>query len=332
MADVWTTVNGGQTPYYCAPSGMIGGINSAGFWCMFVPAEGMTYQSSYGGAVHTVVNIGGGKYAYALGNSGQSIHQYARRWFSAQFFDALGNPVGSFDAARASGEPGSIYFDLGLPGDSAVQLTQQQQQTAAPESWTRSSDGRRDIWAGASGMVGVRDGDGKWIVFQPVAGLTVESYYGGSTIRVQNVGDGSYQLTIDGASSRRAYPPQWMTGEYFGADGRALASPSSLKPAGDPVAFMNPGAVFNSQTAPSVAPNVAPNVAPTVAPNVPTVPTGPNTVPSVSAPFTSGGGGGGGVTIAPFPTGDDSAPAPVAPESKSGLAVAAAIAAALLFS
>ena len=319
--------DGQPSEIYASASGMVGAPNSAGAWAAWIPPEGSDFLSIYGdGTTHRVVNMGGGKYAYSANNGPARVYAYAPRWLTSRYYDAAGNPISGVNDARAGGEPVAAYHQTGVlsssGGTGGATST-----PSEPASWTRSSDGRTDIWAGASGMAGVQNSRNAWAIFVPLRGLTIESRYGGHTWKIQNQGDGTYTLQIDGGSvSLRAYPQALMSSPFFDAQGRPIARAEDASAQGDPIAqYMTPGPAVSTTSGGGGG---------STRPTTPVVST---PLPPISTPVDTGGGGGGGsvivpggggIPVSPFP--DPVTVAPEAPQSKAGgLAVLAAIGAAL---
>lgn len=338
MADSWSFENGAASTVYCSASGMVGAINSRGAWAMWIPPEGSDFRSMYGGVTHRVVNVGGGRYGYTRNEEPAQLLAYAQRWLSSRFFDAAGNPVASFDAASVAGEPGAVYHQPGSVVASGTATTS----GGASQSSTRSSDGRSDIWTSLSGMAGVQNSRGAWVIFLPSRGLVIESTYGGETIRTENQGDGTYTLKRGAAApTRHAYDPRWLSGTLFDARGTPIAQPADANATGDPSVFFTPGAVIAASgtgsgggTRPTAPPTTQPPPAVPQPPLPPITSGGGDSGGGGFFPGGGGGGGGGSPVIAPFPE-----PVTVAPgepnggqSSKAGLAVLAAVAAAVLFS
>lgn len=315
--------DGNPSEIYASASGMVGAPNSAGAWAAWIPPEGSDFLSIYGdGTTHRVVNMGGGKYAYSANNGPARVYAYAPRWLTSRYYDAAGNPISGVNDARAGGEPVAAYHQTGAlsssSGTGGATST-----PSEPASWTRSSDGRTDIWAGASGMAGVQNSSHAWAIFVPSRGLTIESRYGGHVTRIQNQGDGTYSLQIDGgAVGLRAYPSQWLTSPFYDASGRPVARAEDAAAPGDPIAqYMTPGPAVSTTSGGGGSTR-------------PTTPVVSTPLPPISTPVDTGGGGsvivpgGGGIPVSPFP--DPVTVAPEAPQSKAGgLAVLAAIGAAL---
>lgn len=321
--------DGQPSEIYASASGMVGTPNSRGAWVAWIPAEGADFLSIYGdGTTHRVVNMGGGKYAYSANNGPARVFAYAPRWLTSRYYDAAGNPVSDLNAASAAGEPVAAYHQTGAASSSAASVTTQPA-TTNPESWTRSSDGRSDVWTSASGMAGVQNSRGAWAIFLPTAGLVIESRYRGATLRTANNGDGTYSLSLNGGTAtRHQYDARWTGGGLFDARGASIASIGDASAPGDPVPFFTPGATVASG-APSGGTRGT-NPPPDVSTPLPPVTTPPT-------PVDSGGGGGGGylpggggIAVSPFPDPINVAPeAPAGGQSGGGLAVLAAIGAAL---
>lgn len=315
-------VNDQETDFYCSPSGMIGGRNPAGFWYMFKPPVSANFISTYAGATHQVSNMGDGTYLYALNNGSTRRLQYAPHFVDGAYYDASGARVNAPDAARVAGDPSGVFFQQGPVAGSNAQNTQVTQ-TAASNGSTRSSDGRTDVWAGASGMAGVFKPGGSWVVFVPTAGLVIESIYGGETTRVVNNGDGTYSLSINGQTSRRAYDPKWLSATYFDARGNPVASAGAATAPGDPVVFYTPGPIVSDATVRTSTLTTPPP------PTLTTLP--PASTYTDPGPMPPAGGGGGGVpSVVAFPTAPADTSLPT--DKPSILPVALAIGAALLFS
>lgn len=259
----------GSTDVYASPSGLVGAINGAGFWVCWIPAAGQTFAAQYAGLDVQVMNQGNGTYRLQL--SGVVSHRtYDSRWLASPFFDATGAPVGSLESARAPGLPTQVYY---TPGAVVMTTTPGSGNAAQAQtgngSATSSSDGRSDVWASDSGMVGTVDTQGIWQITRPNPGVTITSRYGGETITVQNVGGGEYMLTENGATTRRRYASRFLSSNFFDAQGNPVAQYGATV-RGDPGAvFFTPGDLVqdnarNSSGAPVVTTPGANSSAPVI--------------------------------------------------------------------
>lgn len=109
----WTRSSDGAINIWAGDSGMVASLNSRGFWGAWVPPQGVTYQSHYGGDTIAVRNEGGSTYSYQDGSGRTTLRRYAARWVGSTFWDATGNPVVNHEAASAPGDPAAMYYAPG---------------------------------------------------------------------------------------------------------------------------------------------------------------------------------------------------------------------------
>lgn len=237
----WAKSSAGETNVYPSLSGMVGTPNSRGNWVCWKPRVGIRYDAEYMGRRITVENRGDGSYTL-IDNGTTSRRDYDPRWETGVYFDAAGNPVATPEAANVAGPVQQPYFNSGLV-----------MQESSAQAVTRSSDGRRDVWASDSGMAGMVNARNAWVLWVPAPGIVIESNYGGKSLAIMNNGDGTYALTVAGTTSRRAYSVNWQAGKLYDARGVVVSDPQVPNIEMDPVsAFFAPGAVASStQTGPS---------------------------------------------------------------------------------
>lgn len=327
--DITVNNSDGSTDLYASPSGMIGAeIN--GVWIMTIPPDRRVYRTNYAGT-SVVISRYGNRYSLQMPGipTADRMREYDPRFLSAPYFDAAGNPHQTPATVQVGGDPQALFFTPGpvasgstttSPATTGPAVTttivetesgqeivttvtpgtpDNQNATVAPgqESWTRSTDGRTDVFFSDSGMVGgiVRTVGGSdiWALWMPTVGVVYESFYLDGLIKGTNYGDGTYQLDADGVNARRRYASRWQPGKYYDSNGNQIASASDARIARDPgPAFFTPGPIVPGTAATQ-----------TTGPG----PGDPVTMPGVSPtgpiqPVTPTGGGDSGYTTAPFPS------------------------------
>lgn len=348
MADTqWTRASDGSVGVFPGESGMVGTPGPGVVWAMWMPRPGVTYSASYWGRELSVKNLGTGNYELTK-NGVTFLVRYSSSFRAGLFYDAQGNPIASADAARVKGDPSQIYFQPGdiienlgtsevarpvqpptppaqAPTPSKPAPTATQPAANAPR--TRSSDGRTDVYAGDSGMVGVYDQHRHvWALYMPAPGVEYVSYYQGGDIALRNNGDGSYWLDADGTRAKRLYAARWKPGVFYDGRGREVSSAAQATATGDPSdLFFIPGPVVEGFT-PTTGGTLPPPVT-----------TGGNLPPPVSTGGNLPPVDGGGVIIptpgpADFPdTGTDPTGPGTTGAQISGKMLALAAAAAFAF-
>lgn len=349
MSDQWTRASDGSIGVFPGETGLVGSPNAGGFWAMWIPRPGITYSAFYFGREITLKNNGDGTYDMTLGGVTKR-YRYATRWQTNAIYDAAGNVIASPDAASVPGDPSSIYFQPGYTegANTSSGLVQQTGSGTTPvntsnimssaSNRTRSSDGRTDVWAGDSGMVGIFNPTRQaWAIFVPPPGIDYLSYYWGADIAIRNNGDGTYWLDADGVKAKRRYAPQWQVGVFYDRNGRQVANADSAVATGDPAdIFFVPG-----QVAPDAVVTQGQSVTPVVqqpqyAVMPATSPNQPGTAPPQSLPpqvvYTGANITPNGPGSAEFPTTPMTGPDGGAEGSGNGklLALAAVAALALL--
>jgi len=314
--DITTSGSDGSTDLYASPSGMVGAeIN--GVWIMALPPERTVYRTNYAGT-NVVIARYGDRYSITMPGVAVAdrLRRYNPRFLTGQYFDARGNAHASPATVQAGGDPDPIYFEVGPAANSGGVGTANEQtiigtteagdivSTVTPgtpdnqnatippasQSWTRSSDGRTDVFISDSGMVGgiVRTVNGAdvWALWMPTANVTYESHYQNGTIKGMNYGDGTYQLEADGINARRRYASKWVPGAFYDSNGNRITSAAAAQVARDPgPAFFTPGAIVSQAIMETPLPPATPPGTPPTGPIQPVTP-------------TSGGSGG---TFTPGP-------------------------------
>lgn len=323
MAEEWTSATDGSQGVYPGEAGLVGTPNASGAWVMWIPQSGVTYSAQYWGRALSIKNNGNGTYDLTQ-NGIINKCRYAPRWLAGKFYDAAGAEVSGMSAAAAPGNPGPVYFERGLvestqptggsaqivPAGQTVQQTTQgttmPQHSGAPDpatTRTRSSDGRTDVYAGDSGMVGMFDtGRNAWAIFMPPPGIDYVSFYWNGDIAIRNNGDGTYWLDADGVKAKRLYSQRWQPGKFYDRNGREVASASQATAQEDPAdIFFVPGqiapdsAASTGQSQVPVSAQPALPVRPVNDPIYTSVgPTGVSTSEFPTDPLTSPDGGAGG--------------------------------------
>lgn len=342
MAEEWTSATDGSQGVYPGEAGLVGTPNASGAWTMWIPRPGVTYSAQYWGRSLSIKNNGDGTYTLTQ-NGIVNLCRYAPRWIVGKFYDAAGAEVSSMSAAAAPGNPGQVYFERGLVestqstggsaqitpvtvNQSGAQTSQGNtvtQQSGAPDpatTRTRSSDGRTDVYAGDSGMVGMFDtGRNAWFIFMPNPGVDYVSFYWNGDIAIRNNGDGTYWLDADGVKAKRLYSQRWQPGKYYDRNGREVASPSQATAQQDPAdIFFVPG-----QIAPdSAATTGQSQVTTTPQPMLPVTPVSPDPV-YVGASITPNNPGNADFPTSPITSPDGGAGGGIS----KGVLIAAAVAA-----
>lgn len=331
--DPWARASDGSVNIFPGESGMVAAINSLGYWGAWVPPVGVRFDANYYSRDISVQNLGGGRYGLIV-DGVQTIRSYAPRWLGGAFFDAAGGPVASFEAAHYAGDPLGLYYEPGAivsTSDPAPAPVVE----SPPDTWTRSSDGAVNIWAGDSGMVASLNSRGFWGAWVPPAGITYQSHYGGDTIAVRNEGGGVYSYQDgSGRTTARRYNSRWAASTFFDAAGNPIATHEAASVPGDPVAmYYAPGEAYTGTSAPTTPtqPNTSnPAVVVNPTPTTPVTPT--PTTPTTPRPTTPGPVvvTPGTVTpqpvpvVVPFPIGGGSVtPTPPTTEGPSLLKIAA---------
>ena len=271
MSDSWARASDGSVNIYPSESGMVGTLNSSGYWVIWVPPVGVKFDAEYYGKTVSVTNVGDGRYSLTL-NGSVSLREYASKWLQATYYDAEGYAVAGYDAAQAPGEPQVTYT---MPGNVVMTSapTGTPPTTPAPVvNWTRSSDGADNIWAGESGMVATTNRGGFWGAWKPPVGITYQSHYHGETISIRNEGNGTYSYQApNGQTTLRQYAARWANSTFWDARGNPVAAFESASAPGDPDAiYYAVGAVYSPTPVQTVGP--AP-VTPTPTAPTPSMPT-----------------------------------------------------------
>lgn len=116
----WAVASNGVEGAFPGASGMVGELNSAGGWFMYVPPPGVEYLAQYAGQRVKVRNNGNGTYYLSMDGAVPSLHWYASKWFSSSYFDANTNPLTNHDSNVYNGEPSTIYYQAGAEVVSAA--------------------------------------------------------------------------------------------------------------------------------------------------------------------------------------------------------------------
>jgi hypothetical protein len=289
----WARSSIGETTVYPTLSGMVATPNSKGNWAAWRPQVGVRYDAQFLGQTITVENRGDGSYTL-IHNGVTSRRDYSSRWEQSVFYDAAGNPISAPENANVSTPDLTVFM---VPGP-----VMQEETGARPV--TRSSDGRSDVWASDSGMAGLVNPSNAWVLWVPMKGIVIESNYGNRQIAIMNNGDGSYMLTTNGTTTKRAYAANWKPGEYYDARGTVVADWRAPKIEMNPVsAFFTPGNVAaqtnTTQTTQTTQTNTQPQV---MTGGFTVAPTGGG---SITTGVTSGGGGSFTSLSPVFPAPDD---------------------------
>lgn len=118
---------------------------------------------------------------------------------------------------------------------------------------TSATDGSVGVFPGEAGLVGTPNARGTWAMWIPRPGVRYDATYWGRSLSVQNNGDGTYSLTIGGATRTHSYAYRWTTSPFYDASGNPIASQSAAAQTGDPdSAFFQPGYTSSSGAAPAV--------------------------------------------------------------------------------
>lgn len=128
-------------------------------------------------------------------------------------------------------------------------------------TWARATDGSTNIFPSESGMVGVPNSRAVWATFVPPETVRYDAEYGGKTISVANLGNGKYELTVNGVTTIREYNSRWFAAPFFDAAGGPVVSIESASVPGNPATiYSTPGRLL--ETAPTVTTGAAPTQPP----------------------------------------------------------------------
>ena len=304
MPEQYSQSSDGRTDVYTSPSGMVGAGNANQCWALWKPQPGIRYKSAYLG--HTIETQASDYDAYWVSIDGAtpSLRRYDSRWLTGRFYDASGQPIISAESAAVPGTPAQVFM---TPGAQIVATTNE---AATPDQWTKSSDGRTDVYVAESGMAGVVVG-GVWAMFVPPAGVTISSHFNGHTVTVKNNGDGTYQLesTASGVNSRRAYDSRWLTSAWYSSTGVGATTRDAALAMGSAQvsnAYYTPGRVVATASVQATpTPVVTQTPTQTPAPNTPQIVTPQVMTPAVVTPLPQtvampySGGGGSTTTYTP---------------------------------
>lgn len=321
----------GSEGIFATPAGLVGHPNAAGAWVFWLPTIGVLYDAEYWGRRVMITRDSGNTYLYS-GDGGASVssRQIASRWRGAPYYDVNGRGISSPDLATDTRDPSQVSPQPFLdPGPPNVQDVAPPPDASAPggsaaDTWTRASNGDKDVFPSPSGMVGVINASGAWVMYVPPAGVTYDAQYWGMRISLQNRGDGSYMLMMDGRRSDHAYADTWRVGDYFDYRGVAISSPAKARTVADPSEiYFETGAtiVAGAVSPPAAAPAQPPVVTqpgstlppsstrpPTASPAQPPVVTQPSTPGYTSTPRPSTSPPP--IVAAPWPPAPSPAPAP----------------------
>jgi len=306
--NITTSGSDGSSDLYASPSGMVG-AEIDGKWIMALPPERTVYRTNYAGNSVVIARYGD---RYSITMDGipvsERLRRYNPRFLTGQYYDARGNAHASPATVQAGGDPDPIYFEVGAVAtgggvgtsneQTIVSTTEagdiistvdpgtpdNQNSTIPPasESWTRSSDGRTDVFISDSGMVGgiVRTVNGRdvWALWMPAANVTYESHYQNGTIKGMNYGDGTYQMEADGVNARRRYASKWVPGAFYDSNGNRVTSAAAAQIARDPgPSFFTPGTIVSQAIMETPLPPATPPGTPPPGPIQPVTPTGGGT-------------------------------------------------------
>jgi hypothetical protein len=201
-----------------------------------------------------------------------------------------------------------------------------------------NSDGSHNLYASPSGMIG-REINQRWCLGRAMPGVVYRTDYGnGTVIEIQNYGDGTYALRVNGYLTTNRYAARFLTDTFFDARGTPQPSAAACTAPGDPVGiYFQPGVLVRDDTAAANSPDTIPDrpTLPTPNPDQPLpqvlppatvpIPSNPATGPNVTTPGTE-------IIAAEFPEDPQSSPTggnsfALSPK----LLIAAAAAAAFLF-
>lgn len=123
-----------------------------------------------------------------------------------------------------------------------------------------NSDGSRDIYASPSGMIG-REINQRWCLGRAMPGVVYRTDYGnGTVIEIQNYGDGTYALRVNGYLTTNRYAARFMSDTFFDARGTPQPSAAACTAPGDPVGiYFQPGILVRDDTAAANSPDTLPD-------------------------------------------------------------------------